>query len=200
MKQNILAQINSKRSRAEAAEIGITDRVYQAMMEDARDEIRSKAVSEARMGVQGELSAAQTLANTARAEAATTEAKLARSEALVARTEAKLQGALDKIERVTEKNKGLEKIVKLEQGTLTAKDLEYKNEISQLKAELRTASAEKRDLELANAKLLGKIEAAPVRKVVKKAAKADPKFRLENVTRDSLNNISGAEIRIVRSN
>jgi hypothetical protein len=200
MKQNILAQINSKRSRAEAAEIGITDRVYQAMMEDARDEIRSKAVSEARMGVQGELSAAQTLANTARAEAATTEAKLARSEALVARTEAKLQGALDKIERVTEKNKGLEKIVKLEQGTLTAKDLEYKNEISQLKAELRTASAEKRDLELANAKLLGKIEAAPARKVVKKAAKADPKFRLENVTRDSLNNISGAEIRIVRSN
>ena len=200
MKQNILAQINSKRSRAEAAEIGITDRVYQAMMEDARDEIRSKAVSEARMGVQGELSAAQTLANTARAEAATTEAKLARSEALVARTEAKLQGALDKIERVTEKNKGLEKIVKLEQGTLTARDLEYKNEISQLKAELRTASAEKRDLELANAKLLGKIEAAPVRKVVKKAAKADPKFRLENVTRDSLNNISGAEIRIVRSN
>ena len=200
MKQNILAQINSKRSRAEAAEIGITDRVYQAMMEDARDEIRSKAVSEARMGVQGELSAAQTLANTARAEAATTEAKLAKSEALVARTEAKLQGALDKIERVTEKNKGLEKIIKLEQGTLTARDLEYKNEISQLRAELRTASAEKRDLELANAKLLGKIEAAPVRKVVKKAAKADPKFRLENVTRDSLNNISGAEIRIVRSN
>jgi hypothetical protein len=200
MKQNILAQINSKRSRAEAAEIGITDRVYQAMMEDARDEIRSKAVSEARMGVQGELSAAQTLANTARAEAATTEAKLARSEALVARTEAKLQGALDKVGQLTEKNKGLEKIVKLEQGTLTARDLEYKNEISQLKAELRTASAEKRDLELANAKLLGKIEAAPVRKVVKKAAKADPKFRLENVTRDSLNNISGAEIRIVRSN
>jgi len=194
----ILERIHSSRGRAEAAEIGLTDRVYQAMMEDARDEIRSKAVSEARMGVQGELSAAQTAASTAKADTARTEAKLAQSEALVAKVEAKLQGSIAKAEQLEGQKRNLEKIVKLEQGTLTAKDLEYKNEIKQLKDDLRRSSSEKHDLELKAAKLEGRITAAP--KAVKgRATKTPiPDFEISNLVRGHDGRIVSGKITVER--
>jgi chromosome segregation ATPase len=196
MAHNILSKINASKSRAEAAEIGITDRVYQAMMEDARDEIRTKAMGEARMAVQGELSAAQTATNTAKTEAARIETKLAQAEAMVAKAEAKLAGSRQAVLNLEKERKSLEKIVKLEQGTLTAKDLEYKSEIKALKDELKKVSSQRRELELANAKLQGQITATPKVVKTKKAPRKMPEFTIEDVVRGGPENrIVGATIK-----
>jgi chromosome segregation ATPase len=191
MATNILEKINSKRGRAEAAEIGITDRVYQAMMEDARDEIRTKALSEARMTVQGELSAAQAATNTAKAESAQIETKLAKSEAMVAKAEAKLAGSQQAVKNLETQKTSLEKIIKLEQGTLTAKDLEYKSEIQQLKDDLRTMKGERRSLELKAAKLEGQITATPKPAPKTKKTVKIPEFTITDIVR------GGPENRII---
>lgn len=172
MAHNILEKLHSRRSRAEAADIGLTDRVYQAMMEDARDEIRTKAVAEARLSVQGELSAAETRASTARAETSQAEARLARSEAEVAKRDARLSQSQVTIDNLSQKSDSLEKIVKLEQGTLTAKDLEYKRTIDNLNLELKGIRSEKHGLELEVAKMRGQLSVKP--SVVKSKAKAPP--------------------------
>jgi len=66
----ILEVMKSNRGRAEVAELGVTDRVYKALMEDARDEMKGKALAEARIEIQGELSRANTKTATAEANAA----------------------------------------------------------------------------------------------------------------------------------
>jgi len=186
MATSILSKMQ-KRSKVEAASVGITDRVYEAMMEDARDEIRAKAISDARIDVQGELSTAQ--AKTARAETETAKAQadVSKAQAETTKAQASITSLTATIASLKETEKSLqaksvslEKVVKLEQGTLTAKDLEYKNQIGDLTTKIRELKGEKHDLEIANSHLKGQI-AAPKAKTRAVKAKVIPEFEISNV-------------------
>jgi chromosome segregation ATPase len=193
----------------EAADLNVTDRVYKALMEDARDEIRSKAIEDARAEVRREVAAAETRASTAAAETARVEAKLgkaeaqiAKGEALLAKAAADMEGAQGKIERLNNRAVALEKTIKLEQGTLTAKDLEYKKEIAKLEGELRALKGDKHGLEMEVSNLNGRLTVAQAKpKPAKIAAKKVPEFIIESVVYGGPENRPiSAKIKPVRAN
>ena len=177
---------------------GMVDWLYTKRDEDATalqremTAVKNKVMSSVRGeidGLKSQLSLSQQVVIQTKADAVI---------ATTARDAAKtLQGVAEKSlkasrERVTQ----LTAALKLEQGAGKEKIQGLKEQVKTLSAELATLRTESQALEVANAKLASR---PTTRKVVKKAAKGDPKFVISNVTRDSLNNISGGEIKVVRA-
>jgi regulator of replication initiation timing len=196
MAHSILSKIQGSKSRAEAAEIGITDRVYQAMMEDARDEIRTKAVSEARLGVASELANAKASATLAQADTAKAQAEATKAQATADSLRADILKLKQSEKDLQKKATTMEKVVKLEQGTLTAKDLEYKAEIKKLEESIKSLRGERHSLEIENSRLKGRLE-APKPKAVARAKKSLPKeFEIVPVYGGPENRIMSASVKV----
>jgi chromosome segregation ATPase len=188
----ILEVMKSNRGRAEVAELGVTDRVYKALMEDARDEMKGKALAEARIEIQGELSRANTKTATAEANAARAQTEISTVQATLNKVEAnlirettrnenllaKIEKEQDAVKELKDKLKIMEKNIKVEQGTLTAKDLEWKRQVQELEVALRDLKGERHDLEVENSRLKGKLEAAPKPSKASKPREI-PDFELE---------------------
>jgi chromosome segregation ATPase len=180
MAHSILSQLKQKKSQVEAAELNITDRVYQAMMEDARDEIREKAMMEARLAVQGELSQAKTSMASAQAETTMKDAELTKERANLSAIKEKLNAAAADNKRLKTQIEALTKTVKLEQGTSKGMDKEHKQKMSEMEKSIRELNGRIHDFEVENSHLKGQL-AAPKPKLVAKK-RSIPEFQIDNVT------------------
>ena len=197
---NILENIKRNRSgQGDEAMTGMMEWIYSKRDQDAETlqremtAVKNKVMSSVRGEIEGlktQLSLSQQVVIQTKADTT-----IANTDRDAAKT---LQGVAEKAlkaskERVTQ----LTAALKLEQGAGKEKIQGLKEQVKNLTAELSALKTESQALEIANVKLASRTE--PKRKVVKKAVKADPKFVISNVTRDSLNNISGGEIKVVRA-
>lgn len=188
---NILTKLKARNNEAP---VNITDRVYQAMLEDAKDSIREKVTSEARMGVQAELSAAQARASQAEADAAKAQAELARTKA---RNESLTFQMKETESGLKKKIEGLETSLKALQGK--TKDREYQNEIDQLQGQIKKLNKQMGTLEKTNANLTGQVQA--LKSQPKPVKKPKPiAFDIAEVKRGVDNRVTGATIKPVWSN
>lgn len=206
MAHDILSKLRTRNSKAEVSALGITDRVYQAILEDAKEEIKAKALAEARMGAQSELSTAQAKTAKAESEAAKASADLIRANAALTKAQAENESLSGKLEQnkqtavdLNRQIAALKKTLKLEQGTLTSKDLDYRKQIDSLNAEIKKLNGDIHKLEVSNANLQGQVSAKPKPVKTRKVERPPIAFSIEDVKRGVDNRITGATIKPVRS-
>ena len=197
---NILDNIKRNRSgQADEAMNGMMEWLYSKRDQDAATlqreltAVKNQVMSSVRGEIEGlkkQLSVSQQAVTQAKADTA-----IANSDRDSAKT---LQGVTEKALKET-KNRvtQLTAALKLEQAAGKEKIQGLKDQVKSLSEELSALKIESQALMVANAKLAS--TTTPVRKVAKKASKADPEFILSDVTRDAFDKITGGVIKVVRS-